>query len=128
MNVLKIIKAIVYSLKEKKLNIHFNKQWFDFREISQCPVLSLFVLEESPVEQKGHSFKQELSAHIEGYIASNNDDCIYLLVSDVKSALLNQEFPFAISYQGYEINLPEEGSQMVSVRVKFKIIYLENIH
>jgi hypothetical protein len=127
MSVLKIIKAILDALKEKKLNVKFNKQWFDFREISRCPVLSLFILEETPLEHKGHSYKQELSAHIEGYIASFNDEFIYHLVSDIKSALFKHEFPFTISYQGYEINLPDEGAHVVSVRVKFKIIYLENI-
>ncbi len=128
MNVIKIINALTHALEEKKLNIHFNKQWFDFREISRCPVLSLFLLEELPIEQKGHTYKQELSAHVEAYVASVNDDYIYHLVSDIKSALLKPEFPFSIPYQGYEINLPDEGSQVVSARVKFKIIYLENIN
>ncbi len=124
---IEVAKTIVCALNKRKLNAHFNKQWYDFREISSCPALSLFLLEESLLEHKGHCYKQELNAHIEAYIAANHDESIYHLVSDIKSALLNHDFPFSLSYQGYEINLPDEGARTVSARIKFKIIYFENI-
>jgi len=127
MNVIKIIKALLDTLKANGWDVTFNKQWFDFREVRNFPLISLFILEESPIEHKGTSYKQELSAHIEGFIDSNNDESIYHLISDIKTALLIPEFPFTISYQGYEINLPEDGASVVSVRIKFKIIYLENM-
>lgn len=127
MNVVKITKSILSSLREKKLSVYFNKQWFDFREVHRAPVLSLFILEETLLDNKGNSYKQELSAHIEAFVASNNEDYIYHLVTDIKSALLIQQYPFSISYQGYEISLPDEGAHIVSARVKFKIVYFENI-
>lgn len=132
-----IIKQLIQALKQIKLDNHFhndigthvylNKQWFDCRQANQQPELSLFILEETPLDSKGNCFKQELTIHVEGLTQKNNSDEIYLLAADIKKALLNPKLPFSIAYHGYEINLPEDGASVARVHVKFKVIYLEKI-
>lgn len=125
MTVLQIVETLIAVLKTAELRVFFNQPYIDCREKLHFPALSLLILEETLLEQKGMNFKQELTVHLEGFIASNQN--IYNFITQVKTALFKNTFPFTLHYQGYEITLPEEGSQITSVRIKFKIIYLENM-
>lgn len=133
---LEIIYAISTALRTIKqdegcytnggFNVFCARQWFDFREQGP-PNLSVFILEENLLDSKGSSFKQELIGKIEGHIPQGKPEDIYYLVSDIKHALLKTSFSFHFQYLGYEIMLPEEGSQVSSIQVRFKAIYIEEI-
>lgn len=137
MNIFRIINAIHIALEEitpenkyftsSGKQVFFNKQGFEYREHQPYPALSFFITEESHLEHKGECYKQELNLDIEGYSGSIEVNDIYELACDVKMALLKEEFPFNVTYQGYEITLPNEGSCVFSVKLKFKVIYLEKI-
>lgn len=106
--------------------VYFMRQWFDVRNYEQ-PWLSFFVLDESLVENKGCSYKQELNFKVEVYADNKLPEDMLNLVSDVKRALLLADNYLSIIYIGYEINLPEEGSSIMSAIINFKINYVENI-
>ena len=106
--------------------VYFMRQWFDFRDTA-LPALSYFILEESQVEHKACSYKQELSLKVEAYAEQSEPQYIFNLTSDIKRALLNLKDDLAIDYLGYEITLPEEGSNLVSVILNFRIHYVEHI-
>lgn len=123
-----IIAKLLLALKaDIGSNVFLNKQWFDRRDGSKCTELSLFILEETPLESKGCCYKQELTVHIEGFIWQGSSEEIYLLATDIKKALLGSGLPFPITYHGYELTLPDEGASVVRVQLKFKVIYFENI-
>lgn len=126
-NVVDIIQSITRLLKGDGFNVFCAKQWFDFRTQSE-PVLSVFVLEESLLDFKGSSFKQELIGRIEGHVQQSKSEDIYCLASYIKHTLLTAHFPFQFYYLGYDISLPEEGSNMISLQVRFKVTYVEEIH
>ncbi len=106
--------------------VYFMRQWFDFRDTA-LPALSYFILEESQVEHKACSYKQELSLKIEAYAEHSEAEYIFDLAADIKRALLSLKNNLTIDYLGYEITLPEEGSNLVSVILNFRIHYIEHI-
>jgi hypothetical protein len=134
--VLSIIKTIKQTLEQITIQdgfytdvgsrVYFMRQWFDFRDAA-LPALSYFILEESQVEHKACSYKQELSLKVEAYTEHGQPDHIFDLTSDVKKSLLSSKSNLAIDYLGYEITLPEEGSNLVSVILNFRIHYIEHI-
>lgn len=106
--------------------VYFMRQWFDARNSIQ-PWLSFFILDESLVDSKGCSYKQELNFRVEVYSDIQLPEHIFNLVSDIKRALLLDDYLLSINYLGYEINLPDEGSSIISAIINFKINYVENI-
>lgn len=106
--------------------VYFLKQWFDFNNLV-LPAVNFFILEESLIENKGCSYKQELTLKIETFVSDKNENEIYLSIADVKQALLSNKDDLNIQYLGYELNLPEEGSRIISAHMHFKILYVENI-
>lgn len=134
---IQIFKCLIASLKEIKkrnhyftnagMNVFFNRRWVDCRADISHPFLALFALEENLIEKKGSVCKCDISAHVEAYLCLKDEFDIYELISDIKKVLLKSYDGFAISYHGYEINLPEEGAKMTSLQVKFKLVYLESI-
>ncbi len=106
--------------------VYFMRQWFDVRD-SKLPCVSYYLLEESPVEHKGCSYKQEINLKIEVFTEEELDSSLFFLISDIKRALLASNIQ-PLFYLGYEINLPDEGSCLISVTLNFNIHYIENIH
>jgi hypothetical protein len=106
--------------------VYFMQQWFDFRDTA-LPALSFFILEESQVEHKACSYKQELSLKVEVYAEQSEPEHIFDLAADIKRALLGSKINLTMDYLGYEITLPEEGSNLVSVILNFRIYYIEHI-
>jgi hypothetical protein len=120
-----ILQTILVALQKVKANISLNKQWLDCRDEISLPLVSLFIMEETPLENKGACYKQDLTGQVEGFIDSNKSDAIYDFANSIKRALLMTTL--SLSYQGYEISLPEDGARIARVQVKFKVIYFENI-
>lgn len=121
-----IAQDISSALSNAGINAHFMRQWFDFRD-TILPMVSFFLLEETLMENKGKSYHQELCLKIEIYTKHQPISAIYRFLNTVKQALLSATFNRAINYLGYEINLPDEGSPIISAMMNFKIQYVETI-
>lgn len=124
---LKIIDSLIERLKGIGCKVYFNHLGLDLREPQEELPVSLVLLEETPIHQKADCYKHELALSVQAFCDYPRHTQIFHLIDKIKTTLLNPKPIFEFSYLGYEIDLPEDGSAIMRIKIKFKACYFENI-